>query len=160
MTKNTKTTTDRDARRAAKRAVKEAEKAGKETRKLASSLPEPAKSKVKAAAKTEQARIGDVKRATSDRPYAARRAARRSSARLERVSVRYGTAGGRASSTGSPKKGAKSSTIKQQRAQVKQPSRMAIFSGIRTLFSTITTPTDQERARKTAKDRARRMKRA
>ena len=45
-----KTETDRQARRAAKRAVKEAERAGKETRKLASSLPEPAKSRVKAAA--------------------------------------------------------------------------------------------------------------
>lgn len=156
----TKTTTDRDARRAAKRAVKEAERAGKETSKLASSLPEPAKSKVKAATKVEQARIADVKRAASDRPYAAKRAARRSSARLERVSVRYGTAGGRASSSRAPKKGTKSATIKQQRAQVKQPSRMAIFSGIRTVFATITTPTDQERARKTAKERARRMKRA
>lgn len=155
-----KTSTDRDARRAAKRAVKEAEKAGKETAKLASSLPEPAKSKVKAAAKVEQARIADVKRAASDRPYAAKRAARRSSTRLERVSVRYGTAGGRASSTGSPKKGKRSSTIKQQRAQVKQPSKMAIVSGFRTLFAAITTPTDQERARKTAKTRVRRMKRA
>lgn len=156
----TKTSTDRDARRAAKRAVKEAEKAGKETTKLASSLPEPAKSKVKAAAKTEQARIADVKRAASDRPYAAKRAARRSSSRLERVSVRYGTAGGRASSTGSPKKGSKSGTIKQHRAQVKGSSRMALFSGFRTLFSAITTPGDQKQARKTAKARVRRMKRA
>jgi hypothetical protein len=154
-----KTQTDRDARRAAKRAVKEAEKAGKETAKLASSLPEPAKSRVKAAAKVEQARIADVKRAASDRPYAAKRAARRSSSRLERVSVRYGTAGGRAS-TGSPKKGSKSGTIKQQRAQVKGSSRMAIFSGVRTLFSAITTPGDQKQARKTAKARVRRMKRA
>jgi hypothetical protein len=153
-----KTETDRDARRAAKRAVKEAERAGKETRKLASSLPEPAKSRVAAAAKAEEQRIGRVKKDASRSPFAARRAARRSSARLERVSVRYGTAGGRASSTGSPKKDSRSKTIRQQRAQVKQPSKMALLSGFRTVFASITTPTDQERAKKTAKQRVRRMK--
>lgn len=156
----TKTTTDREARRAAKRAVKEARKAGKETSKLASSLPEPAKSKVKAAAKAEQARIDDAKLAASDRPHAAERVARRSSARLERVSVRYGTAGGRASSKDASKKGSRSGTIKQQRAQVKQPSRMAVLSAFRTALAGLTTPTDQKQARKTAKTRVRRMKRA
>ena len=153
-----KTETDRQARRAAKRAVKEAERAGKETRKLASSLPEPAKSRVKAAATAEQRRLDQVKKDAGRRPRSAAAAAKRTSARLERVSVRYGTAGGRASSTGSPRKGSRAGTIKQQRAQVKQPSKMALFSGIRTVFASISTPTDQERARKTAKERARRIK--
>ena len=153
-----KTETDRDARRAAKRAVKDAERAGKETRKLAASLPEPARTKVKAAAKSEAERIDRAKKDAGNSPLTAKRAARRSSARLQRVAVRYGTAGGSASSTGSPKKGSRAKTIKQQRAQVKQPSKMAVVSGLRTVFASITTPTDAERAKKTAKQRVRRMK--
>ena len=153
-----KTETDRQARRAAKRAVKEAERAGKETRKLASSLPEPAKSRVKAAARAEQRRLDQVKKDAGRCPRSAAAAARRTSARLERVSVRYGTAGGRASSSDAPRKGSRSKTIKQQRAQVKQPSKMALVSGLRTVFASITTPTDKERAKKTAKQRVRRMK--
>ena len=153
-----KTATDRDSRRAAKRALKEAERAGKETRKLADSLPEPAKSRVKAAEKAEAERIGRAKKDASRSPLAARRVARRSSARLERVSVRYGTAGGRASSSDAPKSRRRSKTIKQQRAQVKQPSKMAVLSGFRTALATIMTPTDKEAARKTAKLRVRNMK--
>ncbi|GAA1058689.1 hypothetical protein [Agromyces bracchium] len=154
-----KTTADRDARRDAKRAVKEAERAGKQARKLASSLPEPAKSRVKSVASAERRRIVIVKREADRVPYAARRAARRSSARLERVSVRYGTAGGRASSADASRTGGAAKSIERQRKQVKRPSNMAIVSGFRTLFSAITTPTDQERARKTAKERVRRMNR-
>jgi hypothetical protein len=153
-----KTQTDRDERRAAKRAVKEAERAGKETRKLASSLPEPARTKVKAAAKAEAERIDRAKQDATRSPANAKRAARRSSARLERVSVRYGTAGGRASSSDAPKKSSRSKTIKQQRAQVKQPSKMAVLSGFRTALATIMTPTDKEQAKKTAKQRVRRIK--
>mgnify|MGYP000554332341 CR=1 FL=1 len=154
-----RTATDRDARRAAKRAVKDAERAAKQARKLASSLPEPAKSRVKSAASAEKRRIVIVKREADRVPYAARRAAKRSSARLERVAVRYGGAGGRASSADASRKGSAAKTIERQRTQVKQPSKMAIVSGFRTLFATITTPTDQERARTTAKERLRRMER-
>jgi hypothetical protein len=153
-----KTETERDIRRAAKRALKEAERAGKETRKLAAALPEPAKTKVRAAEKAEAERIGRAKKDASRSPVAARRAARRSSARLERVSVRYGTAGGRASSSDAPRSRRRSKTIKQQRAQVKQPSKMAVLSGFRTALATIMTPTDKEQARTTAKQRVRRMK--
>ena len=153
-----KTQTERDARRDAKRALKEAERAGKETRKLAASLPEPAKTKVKATEQAEAARIGRAKKDASRSPLAARRAARRSAARLERVSVRYGSAGGRASSADAPRSSRRSKTIKQQRAQVKQPGKMAFVSGFRTMMASIWTPTDKEAARKTAKRRARNMK--
>ncbi|WP_401000101.1 hypothetical protein [Agromyces sp. GXQ0307] len=154
-----KTAADRDARRDAKRAVKEAERAEKQTRKLASSLPEPAKSRVTSVASAEKRRIAIVRREADRVPYAARRAAKRSAGRLERVAVRYGSAGGRASSADASRKGGAAKSIERQRKQVKRPSNMAIVSGFRTLFSAITTPTDQERARKTAKERVRRMKR-
>ncbi|MGR0320577.1 hypothetical protein [Agromyces sp. ZXT2-3] len=154
-----KTATDRDARRAAKRAVKQAERAEKQARKLASSLPEPAQSRVKSVASAEKRRIGVVKREADRVPHAARRAAKRSAARLERVSIRYGSAGGRASSADASRKGSPAKSIERQRKQVKRPSNMAIVSGFRTLFASITTPTDQERARKTAKERVRRMER-
>ncbi|GAA2030359.1 hypothetical protein GCM10009819_12560 [Agromyces tropicus] len=154
-----KSGTDREARRAASKAVKQAERAQKQARKLASSLPEPARSKLGRAATAERRRIVILKRDADRMPFAVRRAAKRSSSRLERVAVRYGSAGGRASSAGSSRRGSSAKAIERQRTQVEQPSKMAILSGVRTIFTTITTPTDQERARKTAKERLRRMER-
>jgi hypothetical protein len=115
---------------------------------------------VQSLASSEKRRIVIVKREADRVPYAARRAAKRSSARLERVAVRYGSAGGRASSAGASRKGSAAKSIERQREQVKNPSTMAILTGFRTLFTAITTPTDQDQARKTAKERVRKMKRA
>ncbi|WP_353828438.1 hypothetical protein [Agromyces sp. SYSU T0242] len=154
-----KTGMDRDARRAAKKAVKRAERAQKEAQKLAKSLPEPAQSRLGRAATAERRRIAGLRREVDRMPYAVRRAAGRSSARIERVSVRYGSAGGRASSADASRRGSAAKSIERQRKQVKRPSNMAIVSGFRTLFTALTTPTDQQRARKTAKERLRRMER-
>lgn len=149
---------ERDDRRAAKRAVKEAERSAKETRSLASSLPKEVRPRVHALADVERARIRRAKDQVARSPRRARRDARVASARLERMAVRYGTAGGRASSRDASRKGGAPKAIKRQRVQVKQAKSMGVVTGIRTLLVGLLTPTDRKRQEKVAKRRARRVR--
>lgn len=149
---------ERDDRRAAKRAVKDAERSAKETRRLTSSLPTEVRPRVEAVTDTERARIRRAKRDVARRPRRARRGARVASARLERAAVRYGTAGGRASSRDASRKGGAPKSIKRQRVQVKQAKSMGVVTGVRTLLVGLLTPTDRKQQEKVAKRRARRMR--
>lgn len=149
---------ERETRRAAKRAVKEAERSAKETRNLASSLPKEVRPRVDALADVERARIRRAKHEVGRSPRRARREARVAAARLERMAVRFGTAGGRASSRDASRRGAPSKAIKRQRVQVKQAKTMGVATGVRTLLASLFTPTDRRSQQKVAKRRARRMK--
>ncbi|GAA4380995.1 hypothetical protein [Agromyces bauzanensis] len=149
---------ERDARRAAKRAVKDAERSAKETRSLASSLPREVRPRVDAFADVERARIRRAKDEVGRSPRRARRDARVASARLERMAVRYGTAGGRASSRDASRRGGAPKAIRRQRVQVKQAKSMGVVTGLRTLFVSVFTPTDRKAQQKVAKRRARRVK--
>lgn len=153
-----KTRQERAARRAAKRAVKEAERSAKETRNLASTLPKEARARVDVLADVECGRIRRAKDEVDSSPRRARRDARVASARLERMAVRYGTAGGRASSRDASRGGGAPKAIKRQRVQVEQAKSMGVVTGLRTLFASVFTPTDRKAEQKVAKRRARRVK--
>lgn len=151
MTKQTQQ--ERATRRAAKRAVKEAERSAKQTHHLASSLPKEVRPKVDALADVERARIRRAKDEVGSSPRRARREARVAAARLERMAVRYGTAGGRASSRDASREGSPSKAIKRQRVQVKEAKTMGVVTGIRALRVILFTPTDrrsQHRSRSAA----------
>lgn len=155
MARTTERTT-RNERRESARAVKAAKKANAETRKLASSLPQPTRGKLEAVAASERTQLDLARKTKGASPRAVTRSARRSAIRLERAAARLGPRNQRRSTSADPKQ--RAGSLKRQRKQVKQAKSMGVITGVRTFFTAVMTPSDKQQNQKIAKRRARRVK--
>lgn len=148
--------TTRNERRESARAVKAAKKANDETRKLASSLPQPTRGKLEAVAASERTQLDRARKTKGASPRMVARRARRSAIRLERAAARLGPRNQRRSTSSDPKQ--RAGSLKRQRVQVKQAKSMGVITGVRTFLTAVMTPSDKKQNQKIAKRRARRVK--